>query len=297
MRQRLACLLFLVGAAPAVAQEAAPAANPPRVHVIGASVSGGFCDGPLTGATEIGESVTLQHVLKAWCGDHARATTHNTVDMTKMFLDPLAIGEAQIALAKKRQPEVVVAIDFLFWFGYGPMPRGDEDRMRKDRVRTGLRLLASLERPVLVGDFPDMRGALPRVMRPSWVPSPKTLADLNAQLAAFTAEQPNLHVVPLAELVATLREKGVVLPLAGGPLRTPPGALLQGDKLHANRLGMAFLGLQLQAPLRARFGMEHPLHAQQWTIEQFIAACGAEADVEQIQAAAKEQPSASGKGG
>ncbi|HEB53472.1 MAG TPA: hypothetical protein ENI87_09485, partial [bacterium] len=46
-------------AAPQVAQQEAPA----RIHVIGASVSGGFEDGPLFGAEEQGDSIPLQKLL------------------------------------------------------------------------------------------------------------------------------------------------------------------------------------------------------------------------------------------
>lgn len=275
---------------PAVAQEAGAEPKTQRLHILGASVSGGFRDGPLTGATETGDSVTMQHVLKAWCGDHARASTHNTTQMTQMFLDPLGIGENQIAMAKKQKPDVVIAIDFLFWFAYGPFD-GSTDAVvaaaRKQRLQVGLKLLAGLDRPVLIGDLPDMRHAPTRVMRPSWVPGRPLLDEMNAAIATFVQAHPNLRIVPLAELVRVLHEQGVPLPLADGPVQTQPGALLQGDRLHVNRLGMAFLGLRMQDTLRALFPAEHPLHKQQWSLEQFIEACGAEGDLEAVRAAAK----------
>jgi hypothetical protein len=281
------------------AQEAGAAAQPQRLHIIGASVSGGFRDGPLTGATETGDSVTMQHVLKAWCDEHARTSTHNTTQMTQMFLDPLGIGENQVATAKKQKPNVVIAIDFLFWFAYGPFD-GSTDAVvaaaRKQRLQVGLKLLASLERPVLIGDLPDMRHAPGRVMRPSWVPSRPLLAELNTEIATFVKAHPNLRVVPLAELVRTLHEQGVPLPLTDGPLQTQPGALLQGDRLHVNRLGMAFLGLRMQDTLRALFPADHPLHKQKWSLEQFVEACGAEGDLEGVRAAAKEAGGAAKQG-
>ena len=67
---------WLVGASFAQEPAVAPAAEPKLVHlrVIGASVSGGFKDGPLTGATEPGDTVSMHHLLKAWCGDQAKAS-------------------------------------------------------------------------------------------------------------------------------------------------------------------------------------------------------------------------------
>ncbi|MEO6597535.1 MAG: hypothetical protein ABIP94_22555, partial [Planctomycetota bacterium] len=78
-------------------------------------------------------------------------------------------------------------------------------------------------------------------------------------------------------------------------LQTGPGALLQGDRLHATRLGMAFLGLSLQEQLRALFPEGHALHAQTWTFLQFVEACGAEGDLEVVRAAAAKVPVGAGK--
>jgi hypothetical protein len=272
---------------PASGATAAAALATPRVHVIGASVSGGFRDGPLTGAKEPGDSVTLQHVLKAWCGEHARATTHAPLQMLAMFTDPVGIGEKQIQATKKANPALVVAIDFPFWFAYGYFDAGDEAKQRLARHRQGLELLASLGVPVLVGDLPDMQGAARRMLSPAQIPAPELLQQLNAQLATFVQQHPQLRVVPLAALVAQMKNEGIVLPLAKGPLRTLPGALLQGDRLHANRLGMAYLGLQLQPALQALFPADHPLRKQTWTFEQFIDACGADDELANARAAAK----------
>jgi hypothetical protein len=92
-----------------------------------------------------------------------------------------------------------------------------------------------------------------------------------------------------------MKSTGATLPLAAGPLRTAPGALLQGDRLHATRLGMALLGHSLQEPLRALLPADHELRKQQSTFEQFVEAAGAEADLEAVQAAAK-RPAEAGAG-
>ncbi len=58
----VSCSLWLCLSGSLLAQqkvEPAPAGSAVRVHVIGASVSGGFRDGPMTGATETGETVTM----------------------------------------------------------------------------------------------------------------------------------------------------------------------------------------------------------------------------------------------
>lgn len=277
-----------------------------HVRVIGASVSGGFEDGPMTGATEQGDSVTLQHVLKAWCGDHARATTHATTQMLMMFMQPDELGAAQIAGVQKTKPDLVVGIDFPFWFAYGHV-NGDECKARRELLVKGCELMTKIDVPLLIGDLPDMTGAAPRMLSSKQIPSKEVLAELNKQLAEFVKQHTNMRQVPLSQHVQVMKEKGAVLPLASGPLQTAPGALLQGDHLHATRLGMAYLGHVLQDPLREMFPKDHPLHAQVWTFEQFVEACGAEPELDTLRdaakgdkkeaAGAKKEPVPAGKGG
>lgn len=288
--------VLLLAVASAAQHGGTPDATPLpfRLHVIGASVSGGFRDGPLTGATEPGDSVTLQHVLKAWCGEQARATTHAPLEMLAMFTNPETIGKKQVEAALKAKPDAVLALDFPFWFAYGHVPGDDESAARRERFAKGLELLARFDVPVLVGDLPDMTGAARRMLAPAQIPSPGVLRELNADLAAFVAEHPNVRLVELAAIVKTMKEEGVALPLAEGAVPTPPGALLQGDRLHANRLGMAFLGFTLQPVLRQLFPEGHPLRAQAWQLEEFIAACGAESELAAIRGKTA-APGASGR--
>ena len=286
-------LTFLV-ALQLVAQDAAaaPAAKALRIHIVGASVSGGFRDGPLTGAREQCDSVPLVAVIKAWAGDDAKVTTHSTTRMTGMFMAAELIGPEQIEGALRAKPDVLVAIDFPFWFAYG-FVQGDEATARKALLAKGLDLLGKVEVPMLVGDLPDMQGAARRMLHPKQIPGPALLKELNEQLAAFAKAHPNVHLVSLAGIVHTMKDEGVTLPLASGPLRTGPGALQQEDGLHATRLGMAFLGLTLQPELAVLCPKEHVLRGRAWTIEQFVEATGAEGDLEAVQeAAAKAKPGA-----
>jgi hypothetical protein len=65
-----AALLAQDPATPPAAAPAAPASKAAselfHVRVIGASVSGGVRDGPMTGATETGETVTMQQLLNVF---------------------------------------------------------------------------------------------------------------------------------------------------------------------------------------------------------------------------------------
>ncbi|MBM4061854.1 MAG: hypothetical protein FJ265_12275 [Planctomycetes bacterium] len=284
----LFCLLFTAYATAQATPAPAPAPAAPsrtlRVHIVGASVSGGFEDGPLTGASEPCDTVPLLTIVKAWAGDEAKVTMHNPVKMLAMFTDPQKLGEEQVQAALKQKPDLVLAVDFPFWFGYG-FVQGDEAKARSENLAVGLGLLARFQVPVLLGDLPDMHGAAARMLHPRQIPSREVLQQLNRELAAFVAARPNLRIVPLAQTVRTMKDEGVVLPLRDGAVKTPPGALLQQDRLHATRLGMAMLGHELQGALGAAFPKDHPLHSRRWSFEQFVEAAGAGDDLAAVREA------------
>jgi hypothetical protein len=147
--------------------------------------------------------------------------------------------------------------------------------------------------PVLLGDLPDMQGAAKRMLPPAQIPSPEVLAELNKKLRAFVAAHKNMRLVPLSTFVATMKGKEATLPLADGPMPLAPGALLQEDRLHATRLGMALLGYTLQDPLRELFPADHALSKQKWTFAEFVEAAGAEGELQVLKEAAKQPAGAS----
>jgi hypothetical protein len=222
------------------------AARPLRVEIIGASVSAGFTDGPMTGGSADNRTVPLQKVVRGWL-DGIDAKVQSRADLL-MFTDAEGRGSAQIERAVKNPPDLVVAVDFLFWYGYGYVdatPDG-EAAARKARFEHGLALLDRLPCPIVVGDLPDVHGAAARMISPRQIPPVAILEQLNTVLADWARARPRVRVFPLRELVADMKGKGIALPLAAGPLQVQPGGLMQGDKLHATRLGMAYLGFLLQ---------------------------------------------------
>lgn len=277
-----ALLLIPVLAVPATlsAQEA-----PKHIHIIGASVSGGFEDGPLFGAKETGDSVPMHHMLKRWSGGEVKVTTHPPMEMCYTFSNPLKIGKKQIDGCKRCKADMVVAVDFPFWFAYGYVQKPEAEQRMK-RLETCLEYLASLKVPVVIGDLPNMKGAARRMVNPKQIPSEEMLKALNARLKKFADENDKITIVPMAQIVKQLKHEGVDLPLKGGALKTAPCALLQGDQLHATRLGMALLSFQLQDALRQHFPKKHALHQQKWTFEEFVDAAGADEELEELQDAA-----------
>jgi len=266
-------------AAPPPAATGKPAAEPLKVVIVGASLSAGFLDGPFTGGSGEDHTTALPIVVGKWLGDGGKVKSCAEL---MMFTNPLKLGDKQMERAHKEGADLLLALDFLFWYGYGYMraPAGEDERtVRMERFEIGLKHLASWDGPVLVGDLPDMHGAAERMLSPAQIPSVEILDALDARLAAFAKEHRNVHVLPMRAMVKEMKEKGVSMPLAAGAVKVPPCGMLQGDGLHPNRIGIAWLGYLLQDHVRAALPKERAAALPKWTVDQFAAAAIAEADL------------------
>jgi hypothetical protein len=264
-------VLLLVLPAAMTAQEA-----PDHIHVIGASVSGGFEDGPLFGAKESGDSVSLSHMLKKWCDGEVKVTTHSLVEMCLLFRDPVKLGRKQIDRAKKKKADIIVAVDFCFWFAYGIVFSRDDTKARLADLEEGLSMLAEFDAQIVIGDLPDMTGAAPRMLQSFQIPSPESLKKLNARLQEFADENDNVSIVKLGKLVKDVRTGRSKLPFKDGALSIPKNALMQGDRLHLTRLGMSLLMMNLQDPLCSLFPKDHVMNEAKKTMQQLVEAAEAE---------------------
>ncbi|MEC7583842.1 MAG: hypothetical protein VYE77_05955, partial [Planctomycetota bacterium] len=269
--------------------EATPATNGAadalECAIIGASLSAGFVDGPLTGGDSNNRTVPLQAVVRGWLRDADAETKVRSAADLMMFRDPKKKGPQQIERSLAREPDLVLALDFLFWYAYGHMwlEDGTEEEARLARLEQGLADLARFECPLILGDLPDMKGAARRMIRASQIPSPETLEKLNARIAAWAAERPNVVLFPVRREVSVMKEKGIELPLEGGKFQSPPGSMLQGDRLHPNRLGMAWVGYLLQKQIANALGEAWGDRLPEWTIDDFVELCGAEDDLEVVE--------------
>ncbi|MBI1382877.1 MAG: hypothetical protein GC161_17525 [Planctomycetaceae bacterium] len=209
-----------------------------RVAVLGASASAGF-----NLERELGEPRSLAGLLPELMVGGAGVEVLDGADAL-MFLNPPARGAVQIERTLAFRPSAVLALDFLFWFAYGPTP---EDQ-RAARFERGLAQLGRLDVPLAISDLPDMTGAKAVVMPESYVPSPATLRALNRRLASWAEDREHVTVVPLADLVGKLRRSEPV-ELRGRVWQADATAdLLQWDRLHPTVLGsLLFLGLGLDA--------------------------------------------------
>ncbi|MHC4376049.1 MAG: hypothetical protein ACYS26_05565 [Planctomycetota bacterium] len=211
--------------------DADPAVLLSDVAVIGASASAGFG----LEARPLTEHPDLGHYLSAAIRVPDAELTNHSSDL--FFLSPVESAERQLSAG---EGELWVALDFLFWFAYGP----HTDAERVELFERGLELLELIEEPLLVGDLPHMVDADQSMLAPLWIPKRATLEQLNRRLLAWAAESPTRLVVPLAEWAERQREPGLDLALRDLSWSAEDkGRLLQADGLHPSREGTAALAL------------------------------------------------------
>jgi len=255
--------------APAPAESASTSSATPaplRIAVIGASASAGFgCvlreardDGNYAGSFRLIEMVRLA------CPELELVTSDLSSGF--FFLAPVKNGAKAARRASEFAPDCVLALDFLFWYGYGDddadgKPISGEDA-RVAKFERGLDELSRFEVPVLVGDMPDMSPAVGKMLSRRQMPAAETLAKLNARLAEWAAKRPNVRLVPLARMQAQLmRERA--LEVGGARLEsTPERPLLQKDELHPAPYGMAGLACEVAAQLKSAVAMRASEAAQ-----------------------------------
>ena len=222
-----------------------PAAEPltARVAVVGASLSAGTGNslelitpkdvplGRFLGCILPSEGVSLSDRGDIW-----------------FFTDPVAKGQKQVDGAVAEAPTLVVAVDFLFWYGYGDGFRSDDDRLAQ--LEVGLAQLDRFNCPIVVGDFPDITVALggkgplgqPIVTR-AMIPNDVALRRLNVRLAQWLAERPRVAQVPLGPML-TRMQAGQELTMRGNTWQPASIAeVLQADLLHPTARGTIWVAL------------------------------------------------------
>ncbi|MCE2881903.1 MAG: hypothetical protein LW636_06045 [Planctomycetaceae bacterium] len=229
-------------------------AKPLRVAVIGASASAGFgCSlREERGGETWSASFRLIDMVRLACPELEILST----DMSSgfFFLAPVRNGARAVQRAQEFRPDCVVALDFLFWYGYGDDgPEGkrlaaEDERLAKFEL--GLAELAKFTVPVFVGDMPDMSPAVGRMLSRTQMPAVDTIARMNDRLKEWAHGRANVRVLPLSKMQAQLMADDT-LDIAGARLESSAGKpLLQNDRLHPAPLGLAGLACAIADELR-----------------------------------------------
>ena len=157
-----------------------------RIAVMGASVSAGFT-GIAPGASPT-ESLaeTLRSALPG----------AQIVDLADpmMFRRPETYTQKALQSVVEMSATAIVALDLPFWFGFGSSwyEPGDLRTLRLRKQARGLELLAQLETPLVLADYPALVGS---DIGAANTPEPEVLDELNRRLRAWAAERSNVRLI------------------------------------------------------------------------------------------------------
>ncbi|MFT6180552.1 MAG: hypothetical protein ACJA1W_002905 [Akkermansiaceae bacterium] len=209
--------------------------------IIGASLSDGF---HLRGrgipfASRRSKGLGLHHHLKS-----SLTASHGPIlnlGSNWFFLATEAKGKYQVNRARKVKATVVFAIHYLFWYlSAEPRQRGREfrDLSRLEFFEKGLAHLATLKCPVVVGNIPDARSSVGKVLKEKQYAGAETIAKANARLVVWLKDHPNIALMDLHrfhQLASTDQEMEVVgQTIPEGQTRK---LYLQWDQLHPTPTG------------------------------------------------------------
>ena len=221
-----------------------------RIAVIGASMSDGFgvrVSTTLPDGKKISEGVNLSELVKVACKDPTVVVSNYTSSMYFMNPARTAKSSATRALGDNAQemPTCVLAVDWLFWNGYGVSNvrgeklSGDTERMELlDNALACLEPMCAANIPIVLGDFPDMHSAIGGGMISApMVPSVECLAALNARVVQWALTKKNVCVVSLSKLTQDLLQKKSIHAAGRDWDAQTLGPLLQKDRLHPTFAG------------------------------------------------------------
>lgn len=288
----LACFLSLILA------QACQIQDPPRVTVVGASVTAGFRLESLVGFVKnpreyvvrvAGREVTdaeyvagLDSIKPSVPLSAVYGTDVVSNDDEGLFMQPEKVARKLLEETFKDEVDLVLGVDLLFWFGYGN-PRAAEPgtkesmQWRVDLQAKGLALLGEFakahpETTFVVGDYPDLTGAVPLMITKKMIPTSDERAELNRRLAQWCDVHQNIYVFTLSKSLQSLRSGKVRIEVAGKERVVDVASAFQFARVHPTRLGVAVLVRDL-----ARFLTRHvdarlrPRHTEDQVI---VAACG-----------------------
>lgn len=168
-----------------------------------------------------------------------------------MFQDAPTVGRAEIQTASDADPDLVIALDFLFWYEYATA----SPEQRQLRFEAGLAELDRLRGggvALIVGDVPSYTQASELILPRSMIPSAAELAAFNVRLRAWAAER-KIVIVPFAKMCEPLLTDGEIEVAPGERVRARE--LMSIDGLHPNIDGMWYVMTQIDRQVEAELGV------------------------------------------
>ncbi|MAI66895.1 MAG: hypothetical protein CMJ26_03340 [Phycisphaerae bacterium] len=203
-----------------------------RVVVTGASVTSGFglTTPPIKG--DLGAyPINMQHIMEGVItSEHEEVAFFGDL---LFFKNSRKNAIAYIKQIKAHKPSLIVGIDFLFWFGHGTPPEAENiSAYRMDTLNFAIGLLDELNVPMVIGNLPNVRDAVGRMLSTSQVPTEKTLQKLNARIHAWGDAHDNVTIIDVNGLwEKVMHDEEIVLHNHTWPAGSQ-AMFLQQDMLH-----------------------------------------------------------------
>ncbi len=236
-----------------------------RLAVIGASASAGFGivvevekEAPppaeSTEDSEPGERIpTVKRMIRLAdlidAADRSDRIIELDLSSHMFFTRPNRFGRSSVDRALSWRPDIVFAVDFLFWYVYGT--RAEETRLRT--LETGLAQLDRLAAtgvPMVIGTVPDLDGVDSFVLMEDQIPETDTTMQANRMIESWAKARANVEVVPIFELNGRLGEGG---PIEIGEHRWNPAEdgieLIAPDNLHPTYEGLICIAQAIEIEL------------------------------------------------
>jgi hypothetical protein len=158
------------------------------------------------------------------------------------FTNPGPMGATLAGRAAGAEPTLVIAVDYLFWFGYGVVEE-PELASRLALLEKGLANLESFKCPIVLGDFPDMSGAIGSMLSRAQVPGPEALRALNERLSEWIEKRPHVHRFGLAAFMSRISANEPITVARQTWSGEEVGGFLQRDRLHPSLEGLVAIAL------------------------------------------------------
>lgn len=216
-----------------------------NVQLIGASITAGFGSSI---ELKLGRNAVLSDFLRAAWADHNQSGKLEGKGNFLFFRAPGTSGRSQVTKAGATSPSLVVAIDFLFWYGFGHNSPGEPRRL--EGLEKGLAELDAFECPLVIGTIPNVDHALagkgpggrPVLFR-SQFPTEEERAAMNTRINAWAAERKNVEVIDVDGIFRAI-VTGTPVMICGEELKTSaPTDAFQDDLLHLTLNGYVWTAL------------------------------------------------------
>lgn len=224
-----------------------------RVAIIGASATAGFGVVVEQAEPESDEfaktMMDMQDLYMA--ADDPTDLVYLDLSSHMFFRRPVTYGTSTVDRVLSWEPDLVLGVDYLFWFVYGTMP--EESRLEfLEKGLTQLDRIASLGIPMVIGEVPDLEGTESFVIGAHQIPTRRTTILANRRINEWAATRDTVAVVPLQRLTDQLAAgDAIVVGSHHWKPREEEIEMIAVDKLHPTFDGMICLAQAVEAAARS----------------------------------------------